>query len=600
MPTRRRCGFTNHLAFFAMMTLTLFTAALFVDPRISQAAETAPRPNIIVIMADDVGYSDIGCFGGEIETPTLDRLATQGVRLSHFYNTGRCCPTRASLLTGRYPHEVGVGHMMEDRNLPGYRGDLSLEAQTIAERLKESGYKTAVFGKWHVTRFVNPAGPKHNWPQQRGFDTVYSTIVGAGNYFDPSALVRDNTMLTIHTDTEYPADNFYYTHAISDHAAAYVRHHHEQGAGEPFFMYLPYTAGHWPLHAPEKEIQKYIARYEGGYEPIHAARLKKLKSLGLLPDSWQPAPLARDWANVADKPWEIRCMATYAAMIDCMDQGIGRIVRSLEETGEIDNTLIVYLQDNGGCQEEVGRGSGGANAQKAKNQNAKKQKAVAEIQPFTKDHIMTASSPRQTRDGRPMRQGQGVMPGPEDTFIGYGHGWASVSNTPFREFKHFTHEGGISSACIINYPPAIKSPGRIDATPAHLIDLMPTFLELAGSPPGTKAPFKEGPLSRPLPGVSLVPLLAGEKVVRPQPLFWEHEGNRAIRLGDWKLVAKEKNPWELYDLSQDRGEQVNLVRQQPAKAKELEAAWDRWAAENQVLPLGGFRAAAPSQPDVAK
>ena len=543
----------------------------------SELHAAAPRPNIIVIMSDDVGYSDIGCYGSEIRTPHLDELAKGGVRFTRFYNTARCCPTRAALLTGLYSHQAGIGHMMDDRSTQSgaaYTGELSDKAVTLAEALKSAGYATYMAGKWHVTKVTKPKddADKHNWPRQRGFDRFYGTIHGAGSFFDPNTLTRDNGFISPQADPEYQPHEFYYTDAINDHAARFVTEHKERSPEQPFFLYMAHTAAHWPMHAKEADIAKYRGRYDSGYNAIRAARLEKMKQLGLLDPRWQISPQAGDWSKVSNKAWEARCMEVYAAMLDCMDQGIGRLVETLKKNGQLDNTLILYLQDNGGCEEGIGR-----------NGPFKPRADAPVLPPLAKDFLQPGMIPKQTRDGHPVRQGVGVMPGAADTYIAYGKAWANVSNTPFREYKHWQHEGGISTPLIAHWPKGIANPrhGKLEAQPAHLIDIMATCVDLAGA-----AYPKEfnGLTIQPMEGVSLAPAFAGQPINRSQPLFWEHEGNRAILAGDWKLVAKHPGPWELYDIAADRTETHDLARQQPERVKEMAAQWDAWAKRVGAMP----------------
>lgn len=539
-----------------------------------EACTAAERPNIIVILSDDMGYSDIGCYGGEIETPTLNGLAENGLRFTQFYNTGRCCPTRGSLLTGLYPHQSGIGWMMTDRGHDGYRGDLNNNCRTMAEVLGPAGYTTYGVGKWHVTKHIQPDGPKHNWPRQRGFDHFYGTITGAGSFFDPGTLTRDNQNITPTTDPRYKPEQYYYTDAISDNAVMYINQHCQQNAEKPFFMYVTYTAAHWPMHALEKDIAKYKGRYDSGYAPVRDRRAKRVVDLGLVSEACEPAPLVGDWDQVEHKAWEARCMEVYAAMIDSMDQGIGRIVHSLKEHGKFDNTLIFFMQDNGGCQEGVGR--------KGDFQRPVK----ASLRKIPHDEIRLDVIPKQNRAGVPTLTGPGIMPGPEDTYIAYGINWANVSNTPFREYKHFVHEGGISTPLIAHWPAGIRRHGELEHQPGHLIDIMATCVDVSGA--DYPEMIGENRI-KPLEGVTLTPAFAGESLNRKQPLFWEHEGNRAIRDGHWKLVAKENKPWELYDLSNDRSETHDLAREKPELARSLEAKWDAYAARADVLPLGGWR-----------
>ena len=307
----------------------------------------AEKPNIIVILSDDMGFSDLGCYGGEIQTPHLDALAAGGIRFTQFYNTARCCPTRASLLTGLYPHQAGVGHMTGDNGYEGYRGNLNDRCVTIAEALRPAGYRTYMCGKWHVTRNDGPRADNSSWPVQRGFDCFYGTITGAGSFYDPTTLCRQNTFITPENDTEYKPERFYYTDAISDNAVRYLQQHAHESPDKPFFLYLAYTAAHWPMHALEKDIAKYKGRYDQGYEVVRAARFARMKTLGLIPPSAELSAGAAEWGSVENKAWEARCMEVYAAMVDCMDQGIGRVVAQLKQDGRLDNTLILFLQDNG-------------------------------------------------------------------------------------------------------------------------------------------------------------------------------------------------------------------------------------------------------------
>ena len=543
---------------------------------IATVRAAALRPNIIVILSDDVGYSDIGCFGGEIQTPNLEALAKNGLRFTQFYNTARCCPTRAALLTGLYPHQAGVGHMTSDGGHEGYRGELNRRCATIAEVLRPAGYSTYMAGKWHVVNNADMKlnGSKHNWPIQRGFDRFYGTIVGAGNYFDPAFLTRDNKNITALNDAEYRPARYYYTDALADQTVRFIREHHQRTPDKPFFTYLAFTAAHWPLHALEEDIAKYRGKYDAGYEPIRTARLAKMKQLGLIDPKWQPAPLKGDWASVSNKAWEARCMEVYAAQLDRMDQGIGKVVEELRRQGALDNTLIFYMQDNGGCAEGVGR--------------SRQARVRRPVEPKGADYVFTNHRGPHTRDGRPYRVGPSAMPGPEDTYIAYGEAWANVSNTPFREYKHWTHEGGISTPLVVHWPKGIASSrrGELEAQPGHLIDIMATCVDVAGA----KYPVTVGTNSiTPMEGASLEPAFRGKSLERKNPIFWEHEANRAVRDGRWKLVAKENKPWELYDIQNDRTEQRDLSSAEPKRAQQLAAQWDAYAARAKVLPLGGWR-----------
>ncbi len=530
------------------------------------------RPNIVVIMADDMGYSDIGCYGGEIDTPNLDRLAAGGIRFTQFYNTGRCCPTRASLLTGLYPHQAGIGHMMEDRGLEGYRGDLNDRCLTIAQVLQPAGYATYMSGKWHVTKKIGPdldPGDQKNWPRQRGFDRFYGTIHGAGSFFDPNSLTRGNSLIV--PDRQ----NFYYTDAITDNAVQCIAEHDDR---RPFFLYVAYTAPHWPMHAKPQDIAKYRGRYAAGWDALRRERYERMVDMGLIDDDWELTPRderALPWEESPLKPWQERRMEVYAAMVDCMDQGIGRLVDQLREAGYLDNTLILFLADNGGCAEEFG------SSRAAKSEDL--QPRLDPSGPMRWGELQTRMVPRATRDGHVVRSGRGVMPGAADTYVAYGLEWANASNTPFRRYKHWVHEGGISSPLIMHYPAgAALSPGGLYSQPAHLIDLMATCVDLAG------ADYPQQVAGRPITpmqGVSLRPALGNEPLARKTPLFWEHEGNRAVRDGKWKLVAQgAAGAWELYDMDADRTELHDLVERLPERAAAMAKQWEAWAINAQVKP----------------
>jgi len=530
-------------------------AAGAAAPLAARGAES-PRPNIVVIMADDMGYSDVGCYGGEIDTPHIDGLAENGLRFSQFYNTARCCPTRASLLTGLYPHQAGVGHMMGDYGEPGYRGDLNRNCVTIAEALRSAGYSTYMSGKWHVT----PAGSgsKHNWPLQRGFDKFFGTIHGAGSFYDPSTLTRGNDPI------EPEGEDFYYTTAIGGNAARFIDEHvSEQGADKPFFLYVPFTAPHWPLHAFEEDIAKYKGRYDMGWDAMRRERRCRMIEMGLLDPDWPLTP--RDprvpaWEDAGMKEWQARRMEVYAAQVDVMDRAVGTVMAKLRERGIADNTLVLFLADNGGCAEELGW-------------------RPAEQRRF--------SRPEKTRDGRHVQVGNDpdVMPGPETTYQSYGIPWANASNTPFRLYKHWVHEGGIATPLIAHWPERIKDAGGITHAPGHLIDIMATCLDLAGAEyPETYANHEITPLE----GKSLTPVFDTGTREGHEAIYFEHEGNRAVRQGKWKLVSRwnrrNGGRWELYDLEADRSETNNLADKMPAKRDKLAKMYDAWTKRSQVLP----------------
>lgn len=534
------------------------------------------RPNIVLIMADDMGYTDIGCYGSEIRTPTLDQLARNGVRMTQFYNTSRCCPTRAALLTGLYSHQAGIGLMTGDRGWDAYRGDLNRKCVTIAEVLKAGGYRTYMSGKWHVTRRTSPKGPKDNWPRQRGFDQFYGTITGAGSFWDPATLCRNNTYITPENDPEYQPENFYYTDAINDNAIAYLDDHEKNHDDKPFFLYVAFTSAHWPMHAHDDDIAKYRGMYDDGFNPIRKARYEKAKRLGVIQDGWAMSKPAMDWNANANKEWDIRCMEVYAAMVDRMDQGIGRVMNELKRQDRFDNTIVIYLQDNGGCAEGYGR-----------RDNSDK-KSKFDFKPLGKDGLQTKIwPPMQTRSGHWVRTGPQTMPGAEDTFVAYGAGWANTSNTPFRGYKHDGYEGGISTPFIVHWPDGIKkrSRGSVVREPAHLIDLMATFVD--ASDVDYPKQFADN-LIQPMEGVSLLPAMNGRKLSRSQPLFFEHHGNLAMRDGQYKIVSyyRKERPvhWELYDMDADRTEQNDLADAQPDRVKTMAAKWQQWADRVGVQP----------------
>jgi arylsulfatase len=552
-----------------MKPKNLLLSLLFIFPLLGIAGK---RPNVIIVMADDMGWSDIGCYGSEIETPNLDRLAKNGLRFTQFYNTGRCCPTRASLLTGTYPHQAGIGHMMNDRNLPGYRGDLGKNVRTIAEVMKTADYSTYLSGKWHVTPKIQLGSSQHNWPRQRGFDRFYGTIHGAGSFFDPNSLTRDNTLISPYADPEYKPKTFYYTDAINDHAAKFITEHK---GDDPFFMYVAHTAPHWPMHALPDDIAKYKGRYDKGWNTVRDARYKRQLRMGLIDKKWKISP--RDgtaWKDAPNKEWEIRLMETYAAMVDRLDQGLGRVIGALEKKGILDDTLVLFLADNGGCAEGMGRRQG----------IQYKDKNPDQLKPMKATDLQVDMIPKRTRDGVALKQGTEVMTGGADTYHGYGLSWANVSNTPFRQYKHWVHEGGISAPLVAHWPNGIdkKLNGKLDSQPAHLIDLMATCADLGKATYPKKV---KGQDIVPLQGVSIAAAFSGKKIERKNPIFWEHEGNRAIRIGKWKLVAKgSKGPWELYDLEQDRTELNDLSGKHPERAEEMAGLWEAWAVEAKAKP----------------
>ncbi len=510
------------------------------------------RPNIVLIMADDMGFSDIGCYGGEIRTPNLDRLAAEGLRFRRFYNTGRCCPTRAALLTGLYSHQAGIGDMAGDDGLPGYRGRLTDHCVTIAEALQPAGYDSYGVGKWHV------GADEPHWPCKRGFKRWYGPTSSSGHYFgmnpgrrfliDDAEYTPDTGLITAGNMKYWPFKNpdgspWYATDAYTDNAIRFVTDHRRQTPDRPFFLYVAFTAPHWPIHAWPEDIARYKDTYRIGWDKLREQRYKRLVDIGVIRDECDLS--ARDeevpaWDSLTDEQQKEMAhkMAVYAAMVDRMDQNIGRLLDTLRRTGAMDDTLILFLSDNGGSHE------GG-------------------VWGFD-------------------RCGNGVAAGGPDSYMSYGRGWANASNTPFRMFKHWVHEGGISTPLIARWPGVVRSPGGFTDTVGHVIDLMATCCDAAG----IQYPrMHNGHPIVPLEGKSLVPIIAGGSESGHEMLFWEHEGNRAVREGHWKLVSKyPQGTWELYDLSRDRCELHDLAGEQPDRVTRLKAAYAAWAERCGVVP----------------
>lgn len=514
-------------------------------------------PNIVIILNDDMGFSDIGCYGGEIDTPNLNRLAANGLRYSQFYNTARCSPSRASLLTGLHPHQTGIGILTYNNGPEGYAGDLNTSCVTIAEVLKSKNYKTYLSGKWHVSS--NLTTPTASWPLQRGFDHFFGTIIGAGSFYFPNTLTRGNDNIEVEAEND---PSFFYTDAISDQAATYIRDHHAAHPGSPLFQYVAYTAPHWPLHAHDEDIAKYKGKFDAGWDRLREQRLAKLVEDGIIHPGWQLTE--RDatqppFTETENRDWLLRCMEVYAAQIDRMDQGIGRILQALEETGRLDNTLVIFLSDNGACAEDI-------------PDNVTARELV--------DQLMIAKS--HTRDGRPVRFGNDptLMPGAEDTYQSYGVAWANLSNAPFRLYKHWIHEGGIATPLIVHWPDGIKDKGGLRHNPGQLPDIMATILDVTGA---TYPATFGGHSILPCEGESLVPSFGSTYTARG-PMFWEHEGNAAVRVGKWKLVRKHACAWELYDMEIDRTEMHDLAAQHPDRVRDLSAQYDVWANRCGVIP----------------
>ena len=495
------------------------------------------RPNIVIILADDMGYSDIGCYGGEINTPHLNKLAAGGLRFTQFYNAARCCPTRASLLTGLHPHQTGIGWMTSSPEKPGdmdqgefgYRGFMNRNCVTIAEVLRDAGYSTMMSGKWHVGE-----AEQSLWPLQRGFQRYYGILTGAANYFRPGGLRG----LTLDNEQVQPTEEFYLTDALTDHAIEFVNQAAER-KDKPFFLYLALTSPHWPLQAPAETVAKYSDAYTKGWAEIRRARYERMLEMGLIKPEWKlTARHSRPWKNLdPEKQQEMaERMAIYAAQVDRMDENIGRLVAALEAQGKLDNTVLLFLSDNGGCAE--GDELGGGPAEKLNK-----------------------------------------IDGP--LFSTYGRAWANVSNTPFRRYKHHTHEGGIATPLIVHWPQGIEARGELRHQPGYLPDLMATCVDLTGATYPTEY---HGNAIPPLEGISLVPAFSDQTLQR-EAMYWEHEGNRAVRMGDWKLVKRgDAKGWELYNLASDRTETKDLTASEPERVSNMSAAWEAWAKRAFVLP----------------
>ena len=528
------------------------------------------RPNIILILADDMGYSDLGCYGSEIRTPNLDRLAASGLRFSQMYNSARCCPSRASLLTGLNPHQTGVGHMMDALGPDSYQGYLNQNCATIADTLRAGGYATYMSGKWHVggrydllddSRWEElKGGIEYPIPTQRGFDRFYGIVAGSANYFFPRLLMEDDRFI------ELDPNGYYFTDAITDNAvkmldenaAANSAASANGGDEKPFFLHVTYTAPHWPLHAHEEDIARYEGKYRDGWDTLRTNRHEELKASGILSDRWEISPRnasAGDWQDERNKDWEDLKMATYAAMIDRMDQGIGRILDKVREMGAEENTLVMFLSDNGGCAE-----------------------FLAEDTQRPEPSQYASPNP----DGTPIRMGNivGQRPGPGDTFMSYDLPWSNASNSPFRLFKRWTHEGGISTPFIVNWPERIKEPGIVHE-PTHISDIAATCIEAAGAQYPTEL---NGNAITPIEGVSFLDAINTGAWKRNLPIYWEHEGSRAVRIENWKLVAEVGGDWELYHMDEDRTELNNLVEANAPKADEMIALYDVWAERCGVHP----------------
>ena len=533
----------------------------------SLSAQQDTRPNILVILADDMGFSDLGCYGGEIHTPNLDKLAEEGLRFTHFYNTSRSCPTRASLLTGLYQHQAGIGRMTFDDNQPGYRGTMTHNGVTIAEALKENGYQTAWVGKWHIAETPlrpdqrqwlahqvqhDEFAPKDNYPINRGFQDCYGTIYGVVDYFDPFSLISGDQPVN-----SVPKD-YYSTIALADTAVAYVNKYAE--TDKPFFMYLAFHCPHWPLHALPEDIEKYKDTYKDGWQAIREARYQRMKEMKLFGDAddfLSPRQFTDSWDENPTKEWDARAMAVHAAMIDRMDQEIGRVIETLKKNGQLDNTLILFMSDNGCSNEDCQNYSEGEN-----------------------------DRPAETRDGRKIvyPKQKEIMPGPETSYASVGARWANTANTPFRFWKAKSYEGGICTPMIAHWPKGIKQPqGSVNTQMGHVMDIMATCLDISGTQYPTEY---NGHKIIPLAGQSLDPIFKTGSRKGHDELCFEHFNEKAlIDASGWKIVwPNNTKSWELYNLNEDRSEMHNLADRYPEKVKDMVARYEEWEKDYMVVP----------------
>lgn len=537
----------------------LLIAAMILSGFPGGQAQPAAQPNILLILADDLGWSDLGCYGSEIKTPSIDALAQGGVRFTQFYNTARCCPSRASLLTGLYPHQAGVGAMSNDRgeSHPGYRGTLQPDTVTLAEVLRTVGYATYMVGKWHLH---NQQDVK---PTDRGFDEFYGMLGGYNSCWQEkphySRWPKDRTARVYTSARDGQPGTFYATDVFADYSVDFLADARQKA--KPFFLYLAFNAPHFPLHAREADIVRYEPMYFAkGWDVIREERLARLKQLGLVPKQLELTPRSvvpaksharpSAYAGEENPAWNTlpedrrrdlaRRMAVYAAMVDRLDQAVGRVVSDLKQHAQLDNTLILFLSDNGACWE---------------------------WDPLGFD---VSSSPRNIlHTGDDLKQ----VGGPE-SYISYGSAWANAGNTPWRFYKHFSHEGGIRTPLIVQWPARLKARGELRSQIGHIMDIMPTLVSVSGA----KYPAeRNGVKIQPMEGCSLLPALDNQPIARTEPICFEHEGSRAMREGDWKLVSLSGDNWELYNLAVDPAEMQDVIKTEPVKANGLIAAWEAWA-----------------------
>ena len=479
----------------------------------------ADRPNILVILTDDMGFSDLGCFGGEIATPHLDKLAQSGLRFTNFYNTARCWPTRATLMSGTYCDDI--------------KGRV-----TVAQIMKKAAYQTAIAGKWHLGK-----DPKVDGPLQKGFEDFYGTMNGAGSFYDPKSLVRNDTFI------EADSKDYYYTDKIGSEAVRQINYFAK--SDKPFFHFVAFTAAHWPLHAPEKTIQKYIKRYEGGWDKMRQERYQRMLKMGIINKELWPMPpkhhRAQAWQDVENKAYQTRNMAIYAAMVDHMDQAVGKIVAALKHTKQFENTMIIYFHDNGASPESIANNAWGTATNvlhKARQQGKK---------------LQVGNDPT-IPNGGPMTYGT------------VGPGWARAQNTPLRRFKTNVHNGGSNTPAIVHWPAGLKTkPGSITNERGHVVDILATSLDLAGVDYPSQWQGKE---LKPHESKSLVPIFKGQKNDRNHAYYFNHKNTFALIKGKYKIIREGGRPWALYNLQENRTETENLAKQYPEVVKTLAAIWE--------------------------
>lgn len=517
----------------------LALSLMFVYPIQAQQIQ---KPNIVLILVDDLGYSDLGAYGSEIETPNLDRLANEGLRLQQFYNNSICAPTRASLITGQYQHTAGVGYFSNDLGLPAYQGYLNAESLTFAEVLKENGYQTLTSGKWHVS------GKGQSAPWQRGFDKVYpreSSMSGSGapSFVEPR------------TDAEgYPIAEDYATNLINKHAEEFL--HEAKKIDKPFFLYLAHTAPHWPLLALRDDIAHYKGKYDGGWDAVRKARFERQKTLHIVADTVQLSTRDEnvyEWGSLSYEHRQLwaKKMEVFAAMVHRLDISIGSLLKTLEANGQLANTIIFFLSDNGAPAEDLAKWHHGT------------------------------------------RKNTGPV-GTVNSYESQSKNWSFASNTPFKAYKDYLYEGGINTPFIAWYPQKIKA-NTVKAGVGHIIDIAPTLYELAGAAYPTTF---QGLKPHPLPGKSLIPVLfdADSSVAREEGLFWERAGNRAARLGKWKLVSTWPSySWELYDLENDPTERTDVAGSNHALVSTLSKAYFAWAKRVGVVEFSELEDKEPIQ-----